>query len=421
VNSETTTLSKFVPFAVAMKPFLKLDRSKLLRQFGWTAVAIAGLLLATTILLTAFHYPAATVFAIVAGVATRCIGQRRVVEKVATPERAATLASFQYDGNKVRCSWDDRRLSQYISPLRLRIWAASAAAGACFLGQRLLPVKFQMPPLTIMNSHWLFTANDAPFPLLLVASALLFLWWRGPEQRWSEQVKRAVERRAELAIGRVLAPGQIDGLQAGVEILWKWIGVDRRGEYRRAISRHIEANTTQVVFKPQSSQSVVNAIFELARQDLEHLSASTVRYNEVECAWKALQTVASEFRDPVRELRAQELKVELEQLSRLASDRRWSDLASHADWMLGELHRLHLELRSHANSVPRVALPAGSDPYRILGIGTDTPTALIKKLRIRLAQIYHPDVSESVATCTKMAELNAAYDAVMKDREKERR
>jgi DnaJ-class molecular chaperone len=53
-------------------------------------------------------------------------------------------------------------------------------------------------------------------------------------------------------------------------------------------------------------------------------------------------------------------------------------------------------------------------------VSVDTPTPLIKKLRLRLAQLYHPDVSESICNSTKMAELNAAYDAVMKEREKRR-
>ena len=65
-----------------------------------------------------------------------------------------------------------------------------------------------------------------------------------------------------------------------------------------------------------------------------------------------------------------------------------------------------------------MVLAPGSDPYRLLGISVDTPTPLIRKLRLRLAQLYHPDISDSTRNSAKMAELNAAYDAVMKDREK---
>jgi DnaJ-class molecular chaperone len=62
-------------------------------------------------------------------------------------------------------------------------------------------------------------------------------------------------------------------------------------------------------------------------------------------------------------------------------------------------------------------LSPGVDPYRILGINAATPTASIRKLRLRLAQLYHPDIGDSTANSAKMAELNAAYDSVMRDRD----
>lgn len=421
MSSETSAVSRLSPFAVAIRPFVKAERSRLLRRSAWTIGIFSALLLAMFLLLVALHSPAATLFAIAAGVTARCMGQHCLLKTAATSERSAMLAEFRFDGSKLHCSWDERELGRYIAPWSLRISGAFAAGSVCFLGQRLAQREPKLLPLIIMNSHRLFAAIAAAAPLLVIATALFFLWWPGPAERWSGKVKAAIQGHADDAIVRVVAAGEIDGLQAGIEVLWQKIGIERRGEYRRAIGRHIEANTAEVVFKPQASQLVVDAIIELARQDLENLGIASARYYEVECAWKGLQTMASELRDPVRELRAQELKAEVEQLSRLAADRRWRDLENHADWMLDEFHRLHLEVQRHANSVPRVALSPGSDPYHVLGISRDTPTALIKKLRIRLAQLYHPDVSESMANSAKMAELNAAYDAVMKDREKERR
>ena len=61
-------------------------------------------------------------------------------------------------------------------------------------------------------------------------------------------------------------------------------------------------------------------------------------------------------------------------------------------------------------------LTPGADPYALLGIHRDTPIPSVKKLRQRLAQVYHPDIGGETCNSAKMAELNAAYDAVMRER-----
>jgi hypothetical protein len=105
----------------------------------------------------------------------------------------------------------------------------------------------------------------------------------------------------------------------------------------------------------------------------------------------------------------------------LAANRQWNDLQAHAARLETQLNELRARLGRHSASVPTVTLPSGSDPYWLLGVTVDTPTPLIRKLRSRLAQLYHPDVSGSTGNSIKMSELNAAYDAVMRDREKEGR
>jgi hypothetical protein len=111
----------------------------------------------------------------------------------------------------------------------------------------------------------------------------------------------------------------------------------------------------------------------------------------------------------------------LGQLTLLAANRQWDDLQARTGKLQAELDDLRARLGRYSASVPTVTLPPGSDPYRLLGVTIDTPTPLIRKLRSRLAQLYHPDVSGSAGNSIKMSELNAAYDAVMRDREKEGR
>ena len=144
-------------------------------------------------------------------------------------------------------------------------------------------------------------------------------------------------------------------------------------------------------------------------------------YRAVERHCKAVQMLAAVLKEPRQEMKAEELGAEIERLSGLASERRWENLRQRAAWLESELDNLRASLRQHTSSVPPAVLAPGTDPYRVLGISVDTPTPLVRKLRLSLAQLYHPDISDSTRSSAKMAELNAAYDAVMKDREREGR
>jgi hypothetical protein len=169
---------------------------------------------------------------------------------------------------------------------------------------------------------------------------------------------------------------------------------------------------------PETVESVFDAITELARQDLNDLSTALAAFREAEGHLKAVRALAAASRHPAHEIRAEELGDELDYLSRLASERRWQDLQQRAVWLESELDALQGSLSLQPSSVPQVILASGNDPYRVLGVSVDTPTPLIRKLRLSLAQLYHPDLSHSTRNSAKMAELNAAYDAVMKDRER---
>ncbi len=391
-------------------------RSQRLAFFSlWLAFSIS----AAFFLLLILHAPLAVFLAFTAGFSVRWMEQRWLLRNVRQSAQITDLASFKFDGEQVLSTFNEAAILRRLRSWKL--WALPAAAAMCVCFAALYGTfpEVDLLPERIQHVRWISASIGAGLPLLPVFVGISFFWIRGPERYWVGQVKAAIQSRAENAIDEVLAQGEIDGLQSGIEVLWERLGIERRGEYRAAIARHVVTQTNEVVLYPERSRALVNTIKELAQQDLRSLGFAVERVHQAECRLTAFQLLASEFRDPLQEIRAEELSAEFRHLSVLASHRRWNDLDRHASWAEGELDGLRSNLRRHAASVPAVMLPPGSDPYRLLGISADTPTPAIKKLRLRLAQLYHPDVSESISNSTKMAELNAAYDAVMKDREKE--
>ena len=407
--------------AFVRRQVVAAGQEKPLRRMALMAVWLAFSILAAFLVLVILRFPASIVLAVTAGISARCLGQYRNLNRISNSAKAARLAAFEFDGERIHCSFDEAAVLRYVQPWRLRFAAAVVTSSICFAMQYLSVLEFSLLPGPLQSLRWLSAAIGLAAPWLPALVGIFFLWGNAPEKRWVEQVKAAIRTRTENSVRRILAPGEIDGLQAGTHVLWQRLQLDRRGEYRAAIARYLRDRTAEAVLQTEGTAALVNATTELARQDLTNLGAAVATYHEVECRLRAFESLASELRDPLHEMRIEELKCELDQLSKLALHRRWDDLQRHSAWILGELDGLYVKLRQHPASVPVMVLPAGSDPYRLLGVNVNTPTPLIKKLRLRLAQLYHPDVSESISNSTKMAELNAAYDAVMKEREKGRR
>jgi hypothetical protein len=404
--------------AFARRRILGTGQGKLFRRLASMAIWLASLILVAFLSLVILHSPVSVLIALTAGISARCLGQYWNLKKIRNSAAAENLAAFEFDGAQVHCSFNEKAVLRYVQSWGVRISAAAAASAMCLAMRHWSVLGFSLLPGHIQNLHSLSAPIGVAGPWLPAVVAIFFLWGKAPERRWADQTKAAIQARAENSIGKILAPGEIDGLQAGIQVLRERLRLDGGGEYRAAIARHLRARTTEAVLQCKTTEALVNATTQLARQDLSNLGAAVATYHQVECRLRAFESLASEFRDSLHEMRAEELKSELDQLSRLALSRRWEDLQQHSAWILGELESLYSKLRQHAASVPAMVLPPGSDPYRLLGVTVDTPTPLIKKLRLRLAQLYHPDVSESICNSTKMAEVNAAYDAVMKDRAK---
>lgn len=390
---------------------------RLVQVCAWLTATTSALLIALAIL----HSALAALSSVAAGAAVRCLGQALNLKRLRQSPKPTQLANFEFQGDRILCIVNDARILRYTTAWQWRLAAAVVAGGLCLVTQRIPLLEFDLLPEFVPSLRWLSPLIEGCSALLPVFSCILFIHVKGPERHWAGQAKAAIEARVVASASRILQPRELDGLAAGVEALWRALGLERRGEYRAAVAKHLRAHTTAAVLHPEIAESILDAMTELARQDLRCLSASLASYRAAECHLKGVQMLAAANREPWHEMKVEELATELGRLATLASERRWEELQRRAVRLENELDGLRATLSQHSASVPAVVLAAGSDPYRVLGISADTPTPLVRKLRLSLAQLYHPDISHSTRSSTKMAELNAAYDAVMKDREREGR
>lgn len=392
-----------------------------MRKSALAAACLALALTAILISLAVLHSPTATASAVAAGVAIRWLGQRWNLRQLRESDKAAQLANFEFRGDEMHCAFDETRMLRYTSAWKRRILAAGASAGVCLAMRHLSIPELNLLPEFVRSLHWLHPLIAGCSAVLPALCGALFVWVKGPERRWVREARAAIEARAAASVNAILMPRELDGLGGGVEALWQALGVERHGEYRAAITRYLQAHAVEAALQPKKVITLLDAITELARQDLRDLSAALEAYRRVERRLKAIQALTAAMLDPLLEMRVEELGDEFPQLSKLALERRWEDLQHQAARLESELAALQQRARPHSASVPTVVLAPGSDPYRLLGISVDTPTPLIRKLRLGLAQLYHPDISESTRNSAKMAEVNAAYDAVMKERERDGR
>jgi DnaJ-like protein len=411
MQSPADALTNFPAFALTLRRFAK---------WGAILAALLTISLASSLLLfAALASPAAVCSAVVAGLLIRCVGQRLNLRQLRHSRIATNLATFEFDGKGINCDFNEAAVRRHTSAWKWRILSAIVAAVVCLAWQRFLSPGLNLLPERIRSFDLLNPLiAGCSFFLPLFAGAF-FLWAKGPESYWARQAKATIELRAAASAFEILRHKELDGLAVGIQALWQALGLEKPGEYHAGFRKYLEAHAADAVTQPVVALSVLNAFTRLAHLDLIRLSAALALTRRLECQLKAVQAQATALREPMHEIRADELSAEVEELPQYAAARRWKELERRASGIERELEALRRKLSRPSVSAPTVVLAPGSDPYRLLGVTADTPTPVIKKLRLRLVQLYHPDVNDGAPNTAKMAELNAAYDAVMRDRKNE--
>lgn len=390
-----------------------LDRRAWIAARALTGVAgLGGIVAAGAVCLLVALWPAATAPALGAGLIVRWIGQRLRRRAVLEGDAGRSLAAFRLVNGALECVFDADAVMRYERSLNWRVAAAVASGALCLAAQHFHWELWSLLDL-VRIPHWLARAGVFCSPLLPLALGALFLFAHGSEARELDTLQSAIRSRATDAWAQIMRAGEIDGLEAGVAGLYRQLDLWWGGDYRASVQGWLESHTEEAIFDPEAAAAFVKTVTEQARADLNRLAEAAESFRAVESrqyALEALTRVTGEARPGLAEQAARATDA----LRNLAIARCWEQFTDRAAQIAGELDEAIAEFRLRSQSV--VTLPAGVDPYRLLGAETSAATATIKKLRLRLAQVYHPDIGGETSNDAKMAELNAAYDAVMRER-----
>ena len=221
------------------------------RRIAFWVTSIAALTVAALVSLIALSTLPAVLLTVSSGVLVRFLGQRWRSRPLRTSHLPANLATFQFSAGGIQCFFDDDVILRYVHAWRWRVLAATVAGCVCLAALHIPELELDLLPGRVHSLNWLNSFIQGCKLLLPVSAAMVFLSVKGPGQLWAGQFKRAIRKRASASIGQILMHREIEGLEAGIEALWRALGVEHRGEYQAALERHLRAQTSEVVFSPR--------------------------------------------------------------------------------------------------------------------------------------------------------------------------
>lgn len=75
------------------------------------------------------------------------------------------------------------------------------------------------------------------------------------------------------------------------------------------------------------------------------------------------------------------------------------------------------KIRAEAKgTTEKIKHDVGENPYKVLGVDPDAEETVVKAAYKAKARLYHPDPPGAGHSNKKMAEINQAYDRILKER-----
>jgi hypothetical protein len=357
----------------------------------------------------------AMLFGLAVGVAVGWGAMRWNVDRLLRLPSLSRVAVFQFDGRSIDCTFSTDLPLEIGGGRSRRILVASAGAIASAVALLDTKVSQRMILDFAAAPRWLHTVITGTFWFLPFVIGLL-LYSERHVQRWmARQLTRRVAALAASASTELCRSREIDGLVSGIDALSKSLKIEPPAEYRAAIVKFVQQNCAAVVLDSKCAEPFIEAIAELGRQDLANLAHALSAYQRSQGALLLARVRVQESRNPFLETQLDALESKIADLGKLLTQRRWNAFQESCTEGMEDLAAI--QERARVRKEPPSVLAPGTDPYQLLGINREMPTPTIKKLRTRLAHIYHPDASEGFANAPKMAEVNAAFDAVIAARQ----
>jgi len=385
-----------------------------LAGFLWLSLIVCSAVLALAVLQSWL----AVLLALAAGVLIAWGIHRARIARLRFSRKLPEWVTCSFEEGRFICSFDEMLLFRWVCAWPWRVVSTIGAGFMCFGAQRLSIFQVSLLPLQITAMVWLRLVIHGAVIALPAVIALFFLCVAGPRRMLAEQAKRAVEGRAAFSQERIMRLSEINGFDAAMDVVFAQFRSRRPATYRNAIENRLKAEPALAMLQPESMDTMVKAVTEVARQDLKNAAGALEYVHKVEQSAHTLQLLSSVLREPLVEIKADQFMSRQQRLGELVAQRQWEDLEREAQELEKEIGEARALLQECSARPPGLMLVPGTDPYRLLGVDAAASTAAIKKLRLRLAQIYHPDIGGETSNAAKMAELNAAYDMVMRERER---
>lgn len=380
----------------------------------WLFLAACAVLLGLAI----FESWPPVALALAAGVLAACgILQTRIAHLERSRKLPRWVVPSVEEGRFV-CSFDEPLLYSWIRAWQWRTVIAVVACLACFGAQRLPVFQASLLPAGVAETGWLMPVIHGAVKALPAVLGLFFLCVAMPRRALARQAKKVLEKRAAHSQQQIARSSGIEGFDAAMEALFSQFSRRRPLTYREAIENRMRAEPVLALLQPESVTTMVKAVMEVARQDLKNAAGALESMRRVERSAHALQSLSSVLREPLVEIKADQFVERQQRLGELVARRQWEDIEREARELEKEIGAAGAILHERSVKPAGPVLAPRTDPYGLLGASAGASTAAIRKLRLRLAQIYHPDIGGETSNAAKMAELNAAYDMVMRERER---
>lgn len=399
---------------MGLRPLLSWLRE---RPFPGAVVLLAGLPFAGVGLIAVLAFISvlpAIIFGLAVGLLVGWSGMRWNVNRLLRLPNLSQVAAFQFDGRSISCTFSANLPLEIGGGRSKQIQVASVGAFASALALLDTIVSQTMIIDFASTPRWFHAVITGTLWFLPLIIGVLLYSDRHVQRLMARQLMQRVTALAGAASAELCRTREIDGLLSGIDALSKSFRIEPPAEHRAAIVKFVQQDCAAVVLDSKYAELFIEAITELARQDLVNLAHALSAYQRSQETLLLARVSVQESRNPILETQLNSLESKIADLGKLLTQRRWNAFQEGCAESVDELTAI--QERARVRKEPSVVLAPGADPYRLLGIDRETPTPRIKKLRTRLAHIYHPDASEGFANASKMAEVNAAFDAVIAER-----
>lgn len=327
---------------------------------------------------------------------------------------------FTFNGRELELTQSAAQLRKFCSPLWERSVAAASAGITSALALITLQTRtkafeflFRVGPLT-----WAETALAWSGPILI---SLWFVTGAGVTGYFERQIVSRIQGFTTKANLELRKASELEGYLLALNVSGWSLRNDPAQRYQRAVREYFASHSSELVMDPASGVAVIQALKTLAQQEVRQTQAAVQQYQNALMQFRELRGYARAVQETALKKPIEMIGDRLTQLRKMMELQDFTGVAELLQTLQQEMQSLDQQLmraqQARIDSAYVSQVAAGRvnvNPYERLGISRDATTEQIRRLRNKLVQIYHPDALDGSPNASRMAEINAAVDQILK-------